>query len=701
MPSTPFDSAHQKSLRALIGKLLPEARAQHIAEALAAGYGFPTHKAFGAAIRTVEAGHRPSPAPDFDADRLIARLHGLGEDVGSQDQALRFLLGVMADGPRSGPPTEPDAPDEALARRCLRAGLKFIEAGEWRDAGVVLSSAIAAAPASMKGQVAAALEAAAPHSEAAAANLAFALLSADGVPRDVGRARALFASVATSGETELHGYAHNWLGHIAAGKFGGRRTPAAALAHFEQAAMAGHGEAAFNAGLMHDEGTGVPRSEGRACDFYRRGVELGHVPSMTNLAAKIIKHDPRAAMDLCERAAEAGDGKAAALLQALTETGMAVAVEGGLAMAEDGDMPPPVRVVPPGIGRPQAIAAALRGGLQAPPKEAENITAYMLGFGSWHELARAAKKGKADPSDEECDPEKVRRRRAYQAHMLALCMDMGPAAAGIAVEALKPTAKAPSPALDAPTLARMQAASYLHADTQGGEDLDEEEREYGPFDEDGDPADTLDMLTDMLGAGPKRDPLGLMDNRHVHLIQPDVWLGMMEEHLGWAFSEVDEDAELDGDQVAIAVGSGRRRLPVHMSAMTYIPGDLRDKHVARLKAHVGATHPAGAVLMFNRPVGWPPEQGPGGLLYGGLLWWDKAWSDFVLRPGGGLDDVLAQRGRDLAHPDAQTVATLGFVGAIGLLHSLAACLEGLEPNEANVRFLRSDSGWLMPLATSA
>ena len=118
MSSTPFDSAHQKSLRALIGKVLPEARAQHIAEALAAGYGYPTHRAFGAAIRVVEAGRRPSPAPDFDADRLIARLRELGEDVGSQDQALRFLLGVMSDGPRSGPPAEPDA---ALARRCLRS----------------------------------------------------------------------------------------------------------------------------------------------------------------------------------------------------------------------------------------------------------------------------------------------------------------------------------------------------------------------------------------------------------------------------------------------------------------------------------------------------------------------------------------------------------------------------------------------------
>ena len=51
--------------------------------------------------------------------------------------------------------------------------------------------------------------------------------------------------------------------------------------------------------------------------------------------------------------------------------------------------------MPSGIGRPQAIAAALREGLKAPPKEAKEITAYMLGFGSWRELARAAGKGKA------------------------------------------------------------------------------------------------------------------------------------------------------------------------------------------------------------------------------------------------------------------------------------------------------------------
>ncbi len=88
-------------------------------------------------------------------------------------------------------------------------------------------------------------------------------------------------------------------------------------------------------------------------------------------------------------------------------------------------------------------------------------------------------------------------------------------------------------------------------------------------------------------------------------------------------------------------------------------------------------------------------------MHGGLLWSDSTWSDFVLRPGGGLDDVLAQRGRDLAHPDARIVAELRFAEASGVLHSLAAYLAGLEPGEADVQFLRSPNGWLLPLAVPA
>ena len=280
---------------------------------------------------------------------------------------------------------------------------------------------------------------------------------------------------------------------------------------------------------------------------------------------------------------------------------------------------------------------------------------------------------------------------------------MGPEAASIAIAALQPTAKAGRPVLDQDTLARMRAASDAHAKALFDDELDDED---DPDDgEDLDAADNvagaLGRFMEAAGVDPQGDPLGLLDAlRRAGPIQPGVWLGLMEEHLGWVFADVDEDAEEDGDQIAIAVGSEGQRVPVVMSAVAYIPGDLGDKQVARLKADIGAAHPAGVVLVFNRPTGWLPERDGDGLVYGGLLWWDGAWSDFVLRPGGGLDDALAQRKRDLVPPDARTVAELGFAEASGVLHSLAAYLDGLEPDEADVRFLRSASGWLIPLATA-
>jgi len=462
----------------------------------------------------------------------------------------------------------------------------------------------------------------------------------------------------------------------------------------QDAAAFGHAEAAFNAGLMHDEGNGVPPSQDKARDLYRRGAELGHVASMTNLTCKIMEQDPEEAIAPLERATAAGDDKAAGLLDAWTETGMARAAGSSHGLEEDGPPPPIVRVVPSGAWRPKAIAAALRDGADASSKDAEGIAAFMFGFGSWRELVRTATKGKADPPGEACDAAEVRRRRTYQTYVLAECSDMGPEAASIAIEALRPTAKAGRPVLDRDTQARMRAASQAYAGIWGDEELGDE----GDLDsledlEAADVAAAVVVIMEAAGIDPEGDPLGMLDElRRMGPIQPDVWLGLMEERLGWVFAEVDEDAQDDGDQVAVAVGSGGRRVPVIMSAVACIPGDPGDRQVARLKADIGAAHPAGAVLVFNKPVGWLPEQGGGGLVHGGLLWSDDAWSGFVLRPGGGLDDALSQRGRDLAHPDARIVAELGFAEASGVLHSLAAYLAGLKPDEADVQFLHSANG---------
>ncbi len=689
MSSTPFDASHQGSMRALIGKVLPGADARHIAEAVAAGYGYGAHAAFLAAIRAVEAGG-PAPAADFDPDRVVDRLYDLGEAIGRQDQALRFLLGAMADGPRSGPPPKQEAPDEAHARQCLRAGLVFSQAGRWANAGAALGDAMSAAPDSLKAEIVAALDVAAAHSEAAAANLALALLSADGVPRDVGRAQALLEALVRSDTMEMRAHAHNWLAHIAAGKFGGDSTPEVALLHFEQAAIAGHGEAAFNAALIHDEGKGMPASVGKARDLYRRGVELGHVPSMTNLAIKVMQHDPEEAMDLFEHAAAAGDGKAEALLQAITESDMDMA--GGLEDDEEdiGPLPAPVRVVPSGTRRPKALAAALREGIGASTKEAEEMVAFMLGFGSWRELTRAAQKLEADLPDEDCGAEEVGCRRTYQAHVLASCSNMGPVAASIAVEALRPSAKSARPGLEPGTLAHMRAASDAYAD----EDVD-------GLDE----PDLDEEVTDALGslmAGAGIDPGDVSPDlaetlRRLLPIQPGVWLGIMQAHLGWTFTDVRAHANRDGTQVAVAVGGGQRRMPVIMAAGIHIPGEPGSEQVNGLKARIAAQHPAGAVLIFNNPTGWLPKHRRGGLVYGGLLWSDGAWSDFVLRPQGGLDDALAQRGRNIAHPDTDTVKALGLTDARGLLRSLAACLAGLEPDEVVIDLLKTPNGWVVPL----
>ena len=702
MPSTPFDTVHQDRLRTLIGKVLPDAGAQSIAEAVAAGYGYRTHDALLEAVHAVEAGH-PAPVHDFDADRLIDRLQTSGERVGAQDEALRFLLRVMMDGPRSGPPPTQAAPDETLARHYLRTGRLYIEVGLWEDAGSLLGTAMGVAPANLKAEIAAALERAAPHAETAATNLALALLFADGLARDVPRAGTLLQPLTQAQSREVRGIAHNWLGHIASGRLGGSPAPPAALPHFEQAARLGHAEAAFNAGLMHDEGKGVPPSRDKARDLYRRGAELGHVASMTNLACKIMEQDPEEAIALLERATAAGDDKAAGLLDAWTETGMARAAGSSHGLEEDGPPPPIVRVVPSGAWRPKAIAAALRDGADASSKDAEGIAAFMFGFGSWRELVRTATKGKADPPGEACDAAEVRRRRTYQTYVLAECSDMGPEAASIAIEALRPTAKAGRPVLDRDTQARMRAASKARAEVWDDEDLDNEGDLDGLEDlEAADVAAAVGVIMEAAGIDPEGNPLGMLDElRRMGPIQPEVWLGLMEERLGWVFAEVDEDAEDDGDQVAVAVGSDGLRVPVIMSAVACIPGDPSDKQVARLKADIGAAHPTGAVLVFNKPAGWLPERGGRGLVHGGLLWSDSRWSGFVLRPGGGLDDALAQRGRDLAHPDARTVKELGFAEASDVLHSLAAYLAGLEPDEADVRFLSSEGGWLLPLVTPA
>lgn len=151
----------------------------------------------------------------------------------------------------------------------------------------------------------------------------------------------------------------------------------------------------------------------------------------------------------------------------------------------------------------------------------------------------------------------------------------------------------------------------IAAALQKGAQVSSKEAEV--LDEADDVAASLGRMVEAAGADPQGDTLSMLDApRRVHPIQPGMWLGLMEEHFGWVFADVDEDAEEDGKQVAVGIGG--QRVPVIKSAVACIPGDLSDGQVARLRADIGAAHPAGAVLLFDWPTGWLPERGGDGLV---------------------------------------------------------------------------------------
>ena len=318
----------------------------------------------------------------------------------------------------------------------------MLHTGEWEDAATVLSEALVVAPDALKPRVIAALEGITERSETATANLALALLMGDGVPQDAARAEAMLRGLTGSAQPHLAAHAHNWLAHVSRGAFGTQERLRDALTHFERAAELGGAEAAYNAALLHQEGAkGIPKFPARARALYRRGAELGNVQSMTNLAGLIMDEDPDQALVLLEQAEAAGDENAAAMIRVIMEQGMALAIDPAQ-HAPGGEGPPllPVRVVPAGDERPRAVAAALFQGSGCAAREAEQVTAFLYGFGSWRELLRAAGKGASDRPDEACGSAELRRRRAYQVQTLMMCSNMDARTAAAVIEDLKPTA---------------------------------------------------------------------------------------------------------------------------------------------------------------------------------------------------------------------------------------------------------------------
>jgi hypothetical protein len=176
-------------------------------------------------------------------------------------------------------------------------------------------------------------------------------------------------------------------------------------------------------------------------------------------------------------------------------------------------------------------------------------------------------------------------------------------------------------------------------------------------------------------------------------IRPDVWLDMMEAHLGWAFESSDAEATADGAWIANSRAKDGTLFDVFMSRVSLTPGDRGDEHVFNLKKEI-EKRSSNAVLIFSKPlVHFPNQKENKGALFGGLLLDRGIWHEFVLHPSGGIDDAREQKLVIGEQMDPEMVRPFVFEGAGTLGISLACYLNDLDPEDGDYIPFGTINGW--------
>lgn len=98
-----YHESRQKSLRERLGAVLRHARAAHIAEATAAGYGFATHAAFLTFLGKTTA----YAIGEFHAERFLQRLAELGTPLADSDRAAVIAVAATVNESVRVPITDP------------------------------------------------------------------------------------------------------------------------------------------------------------------------------------------------------------------------------------------------------------------------------------------------------------------------------------------------------------------------------------------------------------------------------------------------------------------------------------------------------------------------------------------------------------------------------------------------------------------
>jgi tetratricopeptide (TPR) repeat protein len=608
----------------------------------------------------------------------------------------------------------------------------LMRSGRWDDAVDALNAILAKGKTAAKAKALELLEKCAEHSTYAATTLALALLRGDSGQTDLDRGVALLREVLQNDDETMHHAAHFFLAYYYLGIFGGPSDAVAALGHFEEGGLRGNAESAYCAGLLLQNGMqNITPDIHRAMDNYARAADEDHPKALTNLALLVAQEeeDFETAMDLLEEAAELGDKRAKKAMRLLrkkeciaTDEHLARATrENGVEGAPGGDAKedeedfwqglwndldkdagsdedieddepyddpgprgwrpgdPPVRILMKSVDRPRLVADAIRKRFGISKTEAENSTALIYGYGSWNELVQTTKSVKiADLEDEKADAETVLRRFGWQVHALQTAGGLDEFAAETAIRLLKPSAAEGTPSLD-----KLDEAMGSRLFPISSNELTRRMADY----------------LRGIGIDPGANPMAFLDSlRAAGPMRADVWIAFLEQHLGWTLEDTDPEAQDNGARFAVAVGPDGTRIPMFLSPIGYSPGDRADIQADKLKRRIRKTASL-AILMFNRPLVWigremeTSDAHAKGLLYGGLILRNGVWSDFVLRPGGGLVDALSQTGFPASEPTEDFIDRFGFEGADSFAMTIAAYQHDLDPTRVTGTLLSQPNGW--------
>lgn len=517
----------------------------------------------------------------------------------------------------------------------------LVSRGEYDDA-VDAAYKLEGAPESWNADVARRLELLSEHVDAAVFSLGNYWLKQNGSAAQ-SKAKDYYMRASESRDEQVAGAACLALGAII---FGETKDIGQANEYIRRSAELGnaHAQATWGMSLLTKSmETGQRALADEAMHFLEAAIDEGDLTEPKVFVAQCLldgtiqksKYDPTM---LLSEAAVRGDQEAMETLVALASPG------GG---GEHYEEMLPYIVKPDGLKRPKQVRDALMGEFDMPQSIAEVVTSALYGCPSWSRLSSIVNDSRVPSGkfDEDLAAAEFNERRKAQAGVLLNYIEMPSHVADCAVDLLLPTAKAGVK----PSLRRL--------------------------------VEKAERMTFKIGMN-QPEPLGTrvldargmqfdLDNamRFAHRVQPEPWLGIMTEHLGWTVDEVEYDRSAEGVLVGRAPSSSGT-YDIYMSRVSHRPGDQGDEYVEKLMTRIAGVSER-AVLLFNVPLAFLKDQKyPEGLLYGGKIKSpSRPWADFLLRPcSNGLEDALKQNLKFTDAAPRDLLDEFGFdaAGAIAL-----------------------------------